>query len=215
MKKLMAGVILATALAAGSAQANTYDFSYTFVDNGVAGGCGAICNGYKVEGSFSGTPSGPNDVVNISNVSAELLNVSNVVVLPSLGTLSVWSYLGPANQGGSANFQVGGPAVVSFNGLDNNFLFADSATWLGWNNYFYIIQPWNNGGPGSTTIAAQFSSLSPPIGIDAYNGQYLPANWTLTETPLPTTWTMMLFGLAGFGFLVYRRKKMTTALAAA
>jgi hypothetical protein len=216
INKLVMSVALATALAAGSAQANTYNFSYTFVDNGAASGC-TSCNGYKVEGSFTGTPSGLNDVVNISNVSADLLNASNVVVIPSLGTISVWSYLGPANAGGPANFQVGGPAVASFNGLDNNFLFANSATWLGWTNYFYIIQPWINGGPGSTSIAAQFASPVISSGfIDLYNGQYLPANWTLAQTPLPSTWLMMLSGFVGLGFFAYRgTKKNSAALAAA
>jgi hypothetical protein len=215
MKKLMAGVILATALAASSAQANTYNFSYTFVDNGNSGGCGPPCNGYKIDGSFTGTPSGPNDVINISNVSAELLNASNVVVIPSLGAISVWSYLGPANQGNAANFQLGG-AVASFNGLDNNFLFANSAIFGAWTNYFYIIQPWNNGGPGSTTIAAQFDSTSPPIIIDYYNGQYVLANWSLTATPLPSTWLMLLSGFVGLGFFAYRgTKKSAAALVAA
>ena len=130
MRDFRAGLIAAAALLVASsmnANANSYDFSYTFFDNGAVGGCGPACNGYKVEGSFTGTPSGPNDVISISNVSAELLNASNTAVIPSLGTLSVWSYLGPANQGNAANFQLGG-AVASFNGLDNNFLFANSAT---------------------------------------------------------------------------------------
>jgi hypothetical protein len=217
MKKLMAAVILATALAASSAQANTYDFSYTFSDVPNCCAPASAYSGYTIVGSFTGTPSGVNDVINISNVSAELLNASNVVAIPSLGTLSVWSYLGPANQGGPANFQLGG-AVASFNGLDNNFLFADSAIFGAWNNYFYIIQPWNNGGPGSTTIAAQFSSLSPPIGIDAYNGQYVPGNWSLTAvaTPLPSTWTMLIAGFVGLGFFAYRgTKKNAAALIAA
>jgi hypothetical protein len=28
----------------------------------------------------------------------------------------------------------------------------------------------------------------------------------VSATPLPATWTMMLIGLAGFGFVAYRRK---------
>jgi hypothetical protein len=33
-------------------------------------------------------------------------------------------------------------------------------------------------------------------------------------TPLPPTWTMMLIGLAGFGFVAYRRKSKSTLMAA-
>ncbi len=40
--------------------------------------------------------------------------------------------------------------------------------------------------------------------------------WVTTETPLPSTWTMMLIGIAGLGFFAYRgTKKNTAALAAA
>jgi hypothetical protein len=35
----------------------------------------------------------------------------------------------------------------------------------------------------------------------------------VSVTPLPPTWTMMLAGLAGFGFVVYRHKKRTAAVA--
>jgi hypothetical protein len=215
------GFVFAAALLAGATvpmsgvQANTYDFSYTFSDVPNCCAPASPYTGYTIVGSFTGTPSGLNDVISISNVNAELLNASNVVVIPSLGTLSVYSYLGPANNGGPSNFQLGG-AVASFNGLDNNFLFANSATFGAWTNYFYIIQPWNNGGPGSTTIAAQF--VSPSVGIDAYNGQYFPGLWSLTAvaTPLPSTWLMLLSGFVGLGFFAYRgAKKNASVLAAA
>ena len=37
-------------------------------------------------------------------------------------------------------------------------------------------------------------------------------NLNITITPLPSTWLMMLTGLAGFGFLAYRRQKKNAAL---
>ena len=37
----------------------------------------------------------------------------------------------------------------------------------------------------------------------------------VSATPLPPSWTMMLIGLAGFGFVAYRRQKQNTAIAAA
>jgi PEP-CTERM motif len=33
-----------------------------------------------------------------------------------------------------------------------------------------------------------------------------PISLAVSATPLPSTWTMMLIGLAGFGFVAYRRK---------
>jgi hypothetical protein len=37
---------------------------------------------------------------------------------------------------------------------------------------------------------------------------------TISATPLPPTWTMMLIGLAGFGFAAYRRKSKPALIAA-
>jgi hypothetical protein len=214
MLNFRSGLIAAATLLATSsinASANTYDFTYTFSDTG------SSYSGYEIVGSFTGTSSvsNSNDVIDISNVSATLLNSGRGVVIPSLGPLSVYSYIGPPNQGGPGNFQSGG-AVASFNGLDNNFVFGNG-TFGAWNDYFYIIQTWINGGPGSQTIAAQFYSASLPGNyIDLYNGQYFPSQFTLTQTPLPSTWTMMLLGFMGFGFFVYRgRKKNSSAVAAA
>ena len=48
-------------------------------------------------------------------------------------------------------------------------------------------------------------------GIDAANFQV-----RIGGVPLPSTWTMMLAGFVGFGYLVYRgKKKGSAALAAA
>jgi hypothetical protein len=212
MLNFRSGLIATAALLAASsmnASANTYDFTYTFSDTG------SSYSGYEIVGSFTGTPSvsNSNDVIDISNVSAKLLNSGAGVVIPSLGPLSVYSYIGPPNQGGPGNFQSGG-AVASFNGFDNNFVFGNG-TFSAWNDYFYIIQPWYNGGPGSTYIAAQFYTSNgttlPGNYIDYYNGQYLPSQFTLAQTPLPSTWTMMLLGFVGLGFFVYRGAKTNLA----
>jgi hypothetical protein len=48
-----------------------------------------------------------------------------------------------------------------------------------------------------------------PAGVTQIYGTWV------TTTPLPTTWTMMLIGFVGFGFLAYRGTKKCTALAAA
>jgi hypothetical protein len=215
MRNFRNGLIVAAALLAASsinAKANSYDFSYTFSDNGAAGGCTSR-DGYVIQGSFLGTPSGSNDVIDISDVNAELLNASHLVLISSLGTISVYSYIGPPNQGGPSNYRLGG-AIASFDGLDNNFVFGNNADITKLTSYFYIIQKWFNSGPGSTSIATQFAS--PSIGIDAYNGQYFSTSWSLTQTPLPSTWTMLIAGFVGLGFFAYRgTRKSAAALAAA
>ncbi len=167
-----------------------YDFSYKFLDDGQAGGCGPSCNGYEIVGSLTGTPSG--SVIDVSNVSnVDLLNANHDVVLSSLGT-NVYSYTGDGTsaQSSSSYFPPGG-AYVSLDGLAMNFLIADGSAFT---EYFYII-PWTNGndGPGSTTIGAQF----------------------VDTTPLPSTWTMMLIGLAGLGIVAYRRQRQNATLALA
>ena len=216
MRNFRSGLIATAAIlvASGiSANANTYDFTYTFSD--VPNCCAppSPYSGYEIVGSFTGTPSG-SDVIDISNVSAELFKPGNVLVVPPTA-LTVWYYTPtPPNGGGPSDFVLGNAgAVASKNGLDNNFLFANSSTFGAWTEYFYIIQPWLNGGPGSGTIAAQF--VSQGFGtIDPYNGQYYPDNFTLTQTPLPSTWTMMLLGFVGLGFFVYRGTKKNSAAGA-
>jgi hypothetical protein len=44
-------------------------------------------------------------------------------------------------------------------------------------------------------------------------GSWIP-EVTAAVTPLPPTWTMMLIGLAGFGFVTYRRKSKPALIAA-
>ena len=209
LKWLGLGALTATGLIAvtSAANANSYAFSYPFSDVSNCCAPASPYSGYRLVGSFSGTPNGANDVINISNVSAQLLDTTNSFVM-SLGTLSVWSYLGPANTSSPSTWTLGG-AVASFDGLDNNFLFANSSTYGAWTNYFYVIQPWINPGPGNTSIAISFSGSG--LAIDGYNGQYFPSNWTLTETPLPSTWTMLL---AGLGIAAYLRKKKASTAAA-
>ena len=62
-------------------------------------------------------------------------------------------------------------------------------------------------GTGGDAISYQnfFGTLNPNFG---------DLGFTLSSTPLPSTWIMMLTGLAGLGFAVARLKKNTPALAA-
>jgi hypothetical protein len=188
------GVAAVMAVASNSANATVFNFSYAFEDGGQPAG--------TIAGSFTGTGTIAL-VTGISNITAELnggpafaLNNWSFTPIP-LGT----------NCGAPGCFTPGG-AVASSEPSLNNFVFSNATTQAGLaaSNYFYIIQPWNNG--GSNTIAAQYAVGGDPNSyIDLYNGQYVPANWSLTAAvPEPATWAMMILGFMGVGFLAYRRK---------
>jgi hypothetical protein len=102
----------------------------------------------------------------------------------------------------------------------------DSATFqISDNGNVIINQSFNN------LISAQAFFLNRLIGINlagGLNNIQLAFNETMSggegfsfdygtasvsATPLPPTWTMMLIGLAGFGFVAYRRQRKGTALA--
>jgi hypothetical protein len=188
------GVAAIMAVASNSANATVYNFSYSFEDGGLPAG--------TISGSFTGT--GPVTLVtNISNITAELNGGSPFA-------LNNWSFtpIPPNTNCGDPGCFTQGGAVASSNPLLNNFVFSSATTnaGLGASNYFYIIQPWNNG--GSNTIAAQYAVGGDPNSyIDLYNGQYVPANWSLTTAvPEPASWAMMILGFLAVGFMSYRRK---------
>jgi hypothetical protein len=194
-----AAIGVATLLVAGSnAYATTYDFSYTFNTGDV------------VSGSFTGIQSGQN-ITDIANISASLDGT------PFTGPLYAMSYTAAGSNCSSATCFSGTGAVVSFNPLNNNFMFLDTdsvTNFLAQNytNVFYII-PWPNGNQTEATTYFQ----PPNTYIDQYNGQYIPANWILTTVsavPEPSTWAMMILGFAGIGFMAYRRKSKPALLAA-
>jgi hypothetical protein len=192
------GALAIVAGSVGIANATVYDFSYTFFDDGQASGSTAG-NGSVVSGSFDGA--GPiTDITNITNITMSLNGT------PMTGAFYAWSYNPPPNSPGFPGNFTPGTAHVSSDPTKNDFLFTNAQTISDApGNYFYIIQPWDNGGPGSTTIATQL--VNNGVTIDAYNGQYIPANWSLTAAvPEPSTWAMMLLGFAGVGFMAYRRK---------
>jgi hypothetical protein len=181
-----------------NAYATTFDFSYTFDTGDI------------ISGSFTGTRSGQN-VTDIANISARLDGKAFT------GPLSAMSYTDPGNNCYSATCFSGTGAVVSFNPLNNNFMFLDTGSPANfvsgkYTNVFYII-PWPN--TGETEATSYYHS--PDTYIDYYNGDYIPKNWTLTAVaavPEPSTWAMMLFGFAGVGFIAYRRKSKPALMAA-
>jgi hypothetical protein len=62
-----------------------------------------------------------------------------------------------------------------------------------------------------TAESVNFSGTANQIGFADIT---LGASTPVATTPLPPTWTMMLIGLAGFGFVAYRRKSKPALMAA-
>jgi hypothetical protein len=189
MKKYILAAALA--LSCSAANATTYDFTYSFSDDTNV-----------ITGSFQG--SGPtSDIVVSPGPISFALNGGTPVT-----GLTAFSFTGPPNC--DSCYQKGG-AIVSNTGL-SNFVFstASDLSGLGASNYFYIIQPWNNTNSNpqfSDTIAVQYATGgSPNTYIDAYNGEFIEANFTVTAVPEPQTWAMMILGFMGVGFMAYRRK---------
>jgi hypothetical protein len=54
-----------------------------------------------------------------------------------------------------------------------------------------------------------------PGTVDYVRGSLNTLTVEVSTTPLPPTWTMMLIGLAGIGFVAYRRKSKQALMAAA
>lgn len=193
MKTMITLALAAAALTAAPATAATYVFGYTFN------------TGQVVSGTFSGTPSG-NLVTNISNVS---LSIDGT---PFTGPLFAYGFTGYNGPGGpndiaSSKFVLGA-AQASTDPMLNNFFFSDSTNLpTPANNWFYII-PWTNG--GNNQVATQ--AIVGATAYNAYNGQYVPGNWSLSAAvPEPATWGMLLAGFAMVGVAARRRKAAVAA----
>ena len=99
------------------------------------------------------------------------------------------------------------------NGSNVPQVYYESGGWL-------VTSP-NGCNPNATTCTGGITPVNlGQLEIVLPNGvAFVYGDWVTTTasiaTPLPATWTMMLIGFVGFGFLAYRGKKNTaTALAA-
>jgi hypothetical protein len=182
IKAALSGAAALMAVAAAPANAATYQYAYTFD------------TGDTATGFFTGT--GPiTDITNISNVSLKIDGAPIAGVAAYMYT----GYMGPSGPNCDSCYTASG-AVVSSNPLAENFLFDNGS------EYFYII-PWNNG--AGNQVATQ--AVGPNGVIDYYNGQYIPANFSVTAVPEASTWALML---AGFGLAGASLRRRSRALAA-
>jgi hypothetical protein len=182
MKNLVRPLALVLGLTVNTAFGALFNFSYTFGD------------GLVVSGSLTGTQNG-----------AFVDNVTNVTLLfngtPAPGTIFSSKY-----DSSSPNSFVNG-AVVSFNALQNNFLFSNSDVIngnFGFDSFFDIL---------NTSVYAFNTAVGQSIPLNVFGSQDLPTvaqNWSLTAAPTTapdggTTLVLLGIGLAG---MVWLRRKL-------
>ena len=209
MNRLMSKVALATAILASAALvsfaptagAATYDLTgtasgdlvnlmFTVSDGAVTGVTGSVA-GYGTVSNYSGTWPNVNDVLS-----------SGLYVQPPSGPVTpgtVWTVQNPAGSGG-ANFEVDNvwtntaPYLTYAGGVA--FLLSDGLT-------AYISAAYPSGSAGEYYLF---------LGNYNINTNF---SATVSQTPLPSTWTMLIAGFLALGFFAYRGTNKNAAAHAA
>ena len=88
-----------------------------------------------------------------------------------------------------------------------NPIFGNTFYWAGIDLQFTTTTPGSLVGFSGGIIDGGSADTTSGFGYTNFNG-------TISATPLPPTWTMMLIGLAGFGLAAYRRKSKPALIAA-
>ena len=127
-------------------------------------------------------------------------------------------FLGTFNLGGGSNS--GSQANVYFNPFGASFSNpTNNGTGIGWNGGKELISfagvPLN---VGLNSLTFAYTSLS-GLGYAGYQGLG-DEGWgvekvQVSATPLPPSWTMLILGLGGFGYVAHRWQKKGNAVAAA
>jgi hypothetical protein len=177
MKKLLKAAACMTLLASVTAQAETFDFAYTFDDGPV------------VTGSLSGTLVG-DTVQNISDIHVALNGTAFT------GTLNVAGW-----DASTSKFDL--PATVSTQAAQNNFVFTDAAdvNSANWTNLFEMI----TNDPAANGVFVANAKITDAVN-SAFdltpNG-----SWSLAPVPLPAGFLLLSSGLGLFGSMAGRRRQ--------
>lgn len=180
MKKPLGLAVLAATLFTVSAHAATFDFSYTFADSRV------------ITGRLDGTANG-NLVTDLSNIYVKV----NGVDFAGSGSLLAARYDGTRWRD---------DAVVSFTGLENNFLFTDGS-FAGSYDVNYFTQ---RSGPGLDFSWVESTRGFKSSEIYTVTPGGTLARWRLTAVtavPEPETYAMLLAGLGLLGAVARRRRQ--------
>jgi hypothetical protein len=167
MKRSLKAAVIAAVFAscAAAAHAETFDFSYTFADDGLS-----------VTGSLDGTLNG-NLITNISNVSVDFAGVSFT------GSL----FAGTADNTNGVYGYAPNSAVVSTNAALNNFIFSDGndPQLNGTNQAFAFNAP---GG-----LVEAFNTNVAVNGADFDVGTV--GTWDIHPVPVPAALPLLLSGM--------------------
>lgn len=173
-----------------SARADTvYDWTFSGTD---VSGSGTFTVGGLVDSSV-----GPSDGYYLVGATGTINGVNITGTTSYFGSDNV-IYLPPDQPGGYSITDNFGIALALSNG-DIEFTGASAPS-------TYIID---------ASSSSSVISSSCGVGGCSYVDSFTLTLNPVTTTPLPATWTLMLIGLAGLGFLLYRRQGENTKLAAA
>jgi hypothetical protein len=202
---LIQAAIAAAALgASAAANAQTFDFSYTFAD------------GQELTGSLTGlTTNGGQSVTDISNIQVALNGIAFAPVTENGVTYGNATLQANAWNSSLAAFDDTTPVTIYANGALNNFIFSDvdAATNTSPDYEFAYI---NDGANGIyQAVAANFlqsDSFSTAEGNAtqlAIDSPGVASSWKLSEVspvPIPDTLPLLVSGLGLLSFGVRRRR---------
>ncbi len=179
MNKFVSVVALVCALFSVPAAhgATAFNYSYTFADGSI------------VKGGFTGNASG-NLITDLSGISV----LVNGVAFSGNGSLFAAGIVGSEWYSGAG--------VASFDGLQNNFLFADSDfPWVtSYTNIFYNTYSRNQEAYMESSQASNWDDLSNP--------SYAGDNWSVwTASDIPEPAPVLLLAIGGVGLALARRRK--------
>jgi hypothetical protein len=175
---------------------NTYNLGWSFTANSNVTVVGL--------GNFFGATFTQDQQVGLWNSSGVLLASVFVSNSSSLVGNAPWVFasIAPVQLTAGQTYVVGGQGGADYAGGISNATFAPEIT--------YISDEYANIGSGAN------SPLVEPTTTENFPDGWFGGNIEISQTPLPSTWTMLIAGFFGLGLLGYRgAKKGSTAIAAA